>query len=201
MKKLTIITAAVLILVGFVYAFTAPASSEWTLDKAHGKLGFTISHLMVSEVEGWFRDFDAKITSTKEDFSDAIVTMTAQAASINTDVEKRDADLRSSNYFDVAKYPTITFKSKTFKKINDQNYLVTGDLTMHGVTKPVELNAFCRTGTNPQSKNAVSGFKVTGKVKRLDFGIGTSAPVAMVGNDVDITANVEFIKNQSLSQK
>jgi polyisoprenoid-binding protein YceI len=150
---------------------------------------------MVSDVEGLFKSFDAKITSSASDFSDAVVEMTADVNSISTENEMRDKDLKGPNYFDAAKYPTLTFKSKTFKKVKDNTYKVTGDLTMHGVTKPVELDVLCRLGTNPQSKKTIAGFKITGKLNRKDFGIGSGAPEAMVSNEVALVANAEFVKD------
>jgi polyisoprenoid-binding protein YceI len=102
--------------------------------------------------------------------------------------------LKSPDFFDAAKYPQITFKSKTFKKVDDSNYKVTGDLTMHGVTKNVELDALCRMGTNPMNKKEIAGFKITGKINRTDFGVGASTPNAMIGDEVSIVANVELSK-------
>ncbi len=104
---------------------------------------------MVSDVEGWFKTFDAKVTSSKDDFSDAIAEMTADVNSINTDNEERDKHLKSPHFFDAVKYPVITFISKTFKKVDDKNYKVTGDLTTHGITKTVELDAVCRLAQIP----------------------------------------------------
>lgn len=191
MKKIATITIVALT----AFAFTTMENATWSLDKAHGKLGFTVTHLGVSDVEGWFKTFDAKVTSSKEDFSDAIAEMTADVNSINTDNEQRDKHLKSPDFFDVAKYPAITFKSTTFKKVADKNYKVTGDLTMHGITKTVELDAICRIGTNPMSKQTIAGFKITGMIKRSDFGIGTSMTSALISDEVSIVANVEFIKN------
>ena len=111
-----------------------------------------------------------------KDFTDAVVVMSADVNSINTESEARDKHLKSADFFDAAKYPVITFKSKTFTKVNDTSYKVTGDLTMHGITKTIELDAICRMGTNPTNKKEVAGFKITGKVKRNDFGIGSSMP-------------------------
>ncbi len=142
-------------------------------------LGFTVTHLMVSDVEGSFKNFDAKITSSSDDFTDAVVEMTADVSSINTENEMRDKDLKGANYFDVAQFPNLTFKSKTFKKVNDNNYKVTGDLTIHGITKTIELDVLCRLGTNPMSKKTVAGFKVTGKLNRKDFGVGAGVPEAL----------------------
>jgi polyisoprenoid-binding protein YceI len=196
MKKISIITAAVLVLLGFFYAFTNSTDVAWSLDNDHARLGFTVSHMTVTDVDGCFRNFDAQITADREDFSDAVVTMTAQVNSIDTDNEKRDNELKGPYYFNAAKYPTISFKSRSFTKIDAENYKMVGDLTMHGVTKTVELNARSRMANNPKNMQDVAGFKVTGTIRRLDFGVGLSATAAMVGNDVDITANVEFGKSQ-----
>ena len=174
--------------------FRAVEQSTWNLDKSHAKIGFTISHLMISEVEGWFKNFDAKITATKEDFTDATVEMTAQVNIINTDDDKRDAHLKSADFFDITKYPTLTFKSKSFRKVGDKKYKVTGDLTMHGVTKSVELDATANTGVHPMTKKYIAGLKITGTLKRSDFGIGAKFPSAMLGDEINITANAEFIK-------
>jgi polyisoprenoid-binding protein YceI len=195
MKKISIIAAiAFLGIIGLLYAFKAADKIEWKLDKAHSRLGFEVSHLTISDVDGRFKVFDANLISEKNDFSDAVVTMAAEVGTIDTDNNKRDADLKGPDYFDSAKFPMITFKSKSFKKVNDRNYKVTGDLTIRGITKTVVLNAFWRTGINPMSKAAVAGFKVTGTIKRLDFGVGASTSVAMIGDDVSIEANVEFEK-------
>lgn len=192
MKKVTLIT--LLAISAFFFSFKVVAPSTWTLDKNHGKLGFTITHLMISDIEGSFKNFDAKITAPNEDFSDAVVEMTAETTSINTDNEKRDNHLRTDAFFDVAKYPQMTFKSTSFKKTGSNTYKVTGDLTMHGVTKPVNLDVICNMGTDPMSKKPIAGFKITGKLKRSDFGIGTSFPAAMISDEVSINANAEFKK-------
>ena len=193
MKKIaTILIVAVMAL---FWGFKTIEPSTWSLDKAHAKSGFTITHLMVSDVEGWFKTFYAKVTASKDDFSDAVAEMTADVNSINTDNDMRDKHLKSQDFFDAAKYPSITFKSKTFKKVTDNNYKVTGDLTMHGITKTVELDAIFRVGINPNNKKTIAGFKITGMIKRSDFGIGTSFTTATLSDEVSIVANAEFIKN------
>lgn len=149
---------------------------------------------MVSEVDGWFKSFDAKVISSKDDFSDAIVEMTAEINSINTDNEQRDSHLQSADFFDAAKYPTLVFKSKKFKKVSDNNYKIKGDLNMHGITKTIELDAVGITTTHPMTKKAIAGLKITGKLNRLDFGIGASMPATMLSEEVQITANAEFEK-------
>ena len=194
MKKTAIITSIAAIMVA-LFAFKTSETAIWTLDKAHAKLSFTVTHLMVSDVEGWFKNFDAKITTSKGDFSDAVAEMTANVNSINTDNDQRDKHLQSADFFDAAKYPTITFKSKTIKKLTDKTYKATGNLTMHGVTKTIDLDIVCLIGVNPSTKKPIAGFKITGVIKRSDFGIGSSMPSAMISDEVAIAANAEFVKN------
>jgi len=179
-----------------IVAFTASSGSlrkgTWTMDKNHSRLGFSTTHLMVSDVEGVFKLFNAKITSPSDDFSNAVVEMTAETKSIDTGNEKRDEDLRSANFFDAEKFNTVTFKSKTFKKVKENTYKVTGDLTMHGVTKTLELDALCRMGKNPKNQKPVAGFKITGVLNRKDYNIGNSTPSAIVSDEVMLVANAEF---------
>lgn len=191
MKKISIITTAAFIML--LSSFKPMAQTTWVLDNAHAKLGFSITHLMVSEVEGSFKTFSAKISTPKTDFTDASVELKAETGSISTDNEKRDAHLKGADFFDAGTFPAISFKSTSFKK-SGKNYKVVGNLTMHGVTKSVELDAVCRTGTNPMNKKEIAGFKITGKIKRTDFGIGNSMPSSMLGEEVEITANAEFDK-------
>jgi polyisoprenoid-binding protein YceI len=189
MKKLNTLLALLLI-AGSTFAQT------WSLDKAHSKLGFSITHLLVSEVEGSFKNFEAKVTSSKDDFSDATVELTADAASIDTDNDDRDKHLRTADYFDTEKFPTLTFKSKSIKKVDGKKYTLTGDLTLHGVTKTVTLAVtFNGTAVHPYTKKTVAGFKVTGTIKRTDFGISPGTPAAVLSDDVAINVNAEFTKD------
>jgi len=194
MKRASLI--AVVILATAYLSFTVIEKSNWTYDKAHAKVGFSVTHMMISDVDGFFKNADATLTTTKADFTDAVVEMTADASSIFTDNEKRDAHLRTADFFDVEKYPKITFKSFYFKKTKEPNtYYVKGNLTMHGVTKPVGLNVVAKTGTNPYSKKAIAGFRITGTLNRSDFGIGPDTPSAIVSDEVQIVCNAEFSKD------
>lgn len=187
MKRLTMMMAAVMITV-------STFAQTWNLDKAHAKLGFTITHLMISDVEGTFKTFDATLTSSKEDFSDAVITLTADVNSINTDNDKRDAHLKSGDFFDAAKFPSLTFKSKSFTQVSGKNYKLTGDLTMHGVTKTVTLDVvYNGTITHPMNKKLVAGFKISGTIKRSDFGVG-GAMTGVLSDEVTLVGNAEFIK-------
>jgi len=190
MKKATIIAAALLISSAATFAQT------WSVDKAHSRLGFNVTHLTVAEMGGTFNSIDAKITSSKPDFSDAVIELTADINSINTDNEQRDNHLKGPDFFDAAKFPSFTFKSSSFKKVSDKKYKLSGDLTLHGVTKPVVLDVtFNGTTTNPMSKKTIAGFNITGKIKRSDFGIAASMPAAMLSDEVALQASTEFAKD------
>jgi polyisoprenoid-binding protein YceI len=187
MKKL--IFAVIL----FVHASVSAQTTTWKNDKMHSKLTFTVTHLLVSDVDGLFKNFDVTITTTKPDFSDAMFDLSADAASINTEVEMRDNDLKSANYFDVATYPKITFRSTSIMPDGQNRFKLTGNLTMHGVTKPVTMNLWFRgTTENPMSKKKDAGFKLTGNLKRSDFNIGSKTSSAMVSDEIEIKADGEF---------
>jgi polyisoprenoid-binding protein YceI len=195
MKK--IMTVAIAILMSI-----ASYSQTWTVDKAHAKLGFTITHMMLSEIEGRFNSFDAKFTSAKDDFSDAVIELTADASSITTDNDKRDAHLKSPDFFDVASYPTLVFKSKSFVKTEGKKYKLVGDLTMHGITKTVELDVVLNGIADAQGgSKRTAGFKITGTLNRKDFGIAPTAAGTMLSEDVNIIANAEFKENKESSAK
>ena len=189
MKKATIIAALLI-------SSAATFAQTWTVDKAHSRLGFSITHLSVAELGGTFNSIDAKLTSAKPDFTDAVVELTADVNSINTDNEQRDGHLKTPDFFDAAKFPTLTFKSTSFQKVGDKKYKVSGNLTLHGVTKPVVLDVvFNGTSTNPMSKKTIAGFRITGVIKRSDFGIAPSMPAAMLSDEVALLASTEFAKD------
>jgi polyisoprenoid-binding protein YceI len=170
-------------------------AQTWKLDKNHSQLNWGVTHNGISTVEGGFRSFTATITSSKDDLSDAVVELTADINSINSGVEPRDNHLKSAEFFDAATYPTLIFKSTSFKKVADKNYVMTGDLTLHGVTKSVTLNVtFNGTYTNTASNKISAGFHIGGIIKRSDFGIGSAFPANLLGDDVNLDANTEFIK-------
>lgn len=187
MKK----TAIILSLFFLATAFTVATS--WKNDKAHSQLRFTVTHLGVSDVSGVFNDFDVTVQSAKPDFSDAVFTLTAKAASIDTRVEMRNNHLKSADFFDVEKYPELSFKSTSIKNAGKDAYKLTGDLTIHGVTKQVTLDLVYRgTIENPMSKKPTAGFQLTGSIKRSDFGIGPKFPAPMISDEVRIKADGEF---------
>jgi polyisoprenoid-binding protein YceI len=190
MKKITLFAAA------FLVFATAGFSQTWNWDKAHSQLNFGIAHMGINEIDGTFSSVEAKLTASKDDLTDAVITLSADVNTINTGNEQRNTHLKSPDFFDAAKFGTLTFKSTSFKQLSGKNYQLTGDLTLHGVTKPVVLNVvFNGTVVNPMSKKTVGGFKVTGTIKRSDFGIATGFPTTMLGDEVALNANAEFVKD------
>lgn len=187
MKKFILMTAVMLL------ALAAEAQTTWTNDPQHSRLGFVVKHLMISEVDGRFADFNATVTTSKPDYSDAKITLTAKVASINTDVEARDAHLKTADFFDAAKYPTLTFKSTKLVKQSAKKGYIYGNLTFHGITKPIKLDAtFFGKVVNPMNEHVTAGFQIKGILKRTDYNLGPKFPELMIGNDVRIIANVEF---------
>ncbi len=192
--KLLLIPVAALMTLSAAYAQTS-----WNVDKAHSRVGFTVTHLLLSEVDGNFKAFDVKLTSTKPDLSDAVMELTADVNSVNTENERRDGHLKSPDFFDAAKFPNLTFKSTSFKKVEGKKYKLMGDLTMHGVTKPVTLDAVLTGPVVMEGRNGKqekAAFKITGVIKRTDFGVGSSGG-AVVSEDVEIKANGEFTKQDA----
>jgi polyisoprenoid-binding protein YceI len=172
----------------------ATFAQTWSLDKVHSNVGFTITHMMISEVEGSFKSFDAKLTSTKADFTDAKFEFSADVNSINTGNDMRDGHLKSPDFFDAAKNDKLSFVSTSVKKGKGQKYTITGNLTMHGVTKPVVLAATIKGPVeNPRSKKQMMGITATGKVNRIAFGVGTSG--ATLSDDVTFKVGGEFTKD------
>ncbi len=177
---------------------SASAQSTWTIDGSHSDVSFNVSHLVVSEATGKFKKFSGELKAKNDDFTDAEIAFSIDAASINTEDEKRDGHLKSADFFDVAKYPTITFKSKSFKKIDGNKYKLVGDLTMHGVTKTVELDAIFKGTAKSPWGQTVGAFKLSGAVNRVDFGLTWNKTLdnggLLVGETVNIAANIEVVK-------
>ncbi len=189
MKKLALLSSAVVML----FAFTT--LTTWKSDKAHSNLGFSITHLGISDIHGSFSNFDVNVSASKEDFSDAVFELTADVASINTGIEMRDKHLKSPDFFDAEKHPKLTFKSTSIKPAGKNKYKLAGNLSFHGVTKPVTMDLWYRgTIENPMSKVPTAGFQVTGTIKRSDFNLGAGFPAPMLSDEVKIKADGEFAK-------
>ncbi|HLS37994.1 MAG TPA: YceI family protein [Sphingobacterium bovisgrunnientis] len=188
MKKLMLFFSFLFVSIGLF------AQTTWTADPYHSKLGFTVTHLGIADVPGHFNAYDVSIVSAKEDFSDARIELTVQTNSIDTRVKPRDNHLKSADFFDVEKHPTMTFKSTSIKKAGKDTYNLQGNLTLLGVTKPVSLTLKHRgTTKNPNADGApVAGIQITGQIKRSDFGLGAGFPAPMISDEVQIKADGEF---------
>jgi polyisoprenoid-binding protein YceI len=173
------------------------ATETWTVDKTHSTATFKIRHLMAN-VTGNFRDFDANINIDRANPAASSVEFTIQAASIDTDNTNRDEHLRSPDFFDVAKYPTISFKSTAIKAKSKTDFDVTGDLTMRGVTKritlPVSFLGFGKDGRG----NDKAGFEIETTLNRKDYGIIWNKTLdeggALLGDDVKVVIDLEVGK-------
>jgi polyisoprenoid-binding protein YceI len=183
------------LLLTLLAAFGVQAQTTWTIDKVHSKIGFSVSHMVVSETEGVFKDYTAQVVSKSDDFNGAEVTFTAKVASIDTDNERRDNHLRSADFFDAEKYPDITFKGVLVKE--GGKYKLKGDFTMKGVTKKVEFDVVYG-GTINTGRGVKAGFKVTGVINRQDYGVSWSNKLAggemVVGDEVTLNIKVELDK-------
>jgi len=191
----TKIKGTLLLIVAIVLAATSFGQTMWTTDKNHAQLHFSAVHFGIAHIEGVFREFTVTMVSEKEDFSDAQVEMVAQVASVNTQVEMRDNDLRSKNWFDAEQFPVITFKSTSFKKAEGKDYQLAGNITLHGVTMPVVFNVVFNGWAVTMTKKKTAGFTVTGKLKRSDFNVGGTPPETGVSDEIEVWANVEIGKN------
>lgn len=195
MKTIVTSLAALLII-----TVNSPEAKQWQLDKSHSSINFAIDHLMVSETVGKFEDYTLEVKADKEDFTDASFSFTAKINSINTNEPKRDEHLKQEEFFDAKKYPTISFKSKSFKKLKDNSYKIKGDLTIKNVTKPVEFDAKFGGIIKDPWGGTRSGLKVWGEINRFDYGLKYNSLLdtggLAVGKEVRFTCNIELIEKK-----
>ena len=180
----------------------AATTTTWQIDPAHTAAGFAVKHLMISTVRGQFKGVTGAVNWDDQDISKSTIDVTIDANTVDTSEPKRDADLKSDKFFDVAKYPTITFKSKKIEQVSAGKLKITGDLTIHGVTKEVVLDVEGPTGPvkDPWGNTRVAA-NATAKVNRQDFGVKWNATVdgggVVVGDDVTITIDLELVKKSA----
>ncbi len=190
----------ILILSSFILIFTLINAQEtnWAFDKTHSKIQFDVTHMVISEVSGQFQEYEGTVVTSKEDFSDARINFSIDVKSIDTDNEDRDKHLHSADFFDIEKYPKITFKSKSMKKTGKNQFKLTGDYTMHGVTKEITLDVKYGGTVKDPYGNIKAGFKITGIINRADFGLKYNSVMdsggMLIGEEVTITCKIELIK-------
>lgn len=187
-----------------IIALTLPglaAASSWTIDQDHSNVGFKVKHLMVSNVKGEFSRFSGNLEIDDKDVTKSKVAVSIETPSITTGVTKRDDHLKSPDFFDVAKYPTMTFVSKKVQKVGNDRLKVYGDLTLHGVTKGVILDVEgpTRAYKDPWG-NIKRGASATTKINRKDFGLTWNAAIesggVVVGDEVTISLEVELLQKK-----
>lgn len=176
----------------------------WKIDPVHSEIKFKVKHLVISTVSGHFDKFDATIESENEDFSDAKITFEADASSINTKNEQRDNHLKSADFFDSANHPKLTFESASLKKLKDDNYKMTGTMTMRGISKEITLDVTYNGTAKDLYGNDTAAFEISGKLNRFDFGLQwnalTEAGGVAVGSDIKIEIFAEMKKAADMSK-
>jgi polyisoprenoid-binding protein YceI len=179
------------------------AKETWSLDPTHSDLQFKIKHLMISTVTGQFNQFSATVETQGDDFTTAKVHFTAAVNSISTNNEQRDAHLKNGDFFDTEKYPDIIFESDRMEKTGDDEYKLYGTIAIRGVSKKIVLNVEFGGITKDPWGNTRTGFSITGKINRYDYGMSFGAVSEtgglLLGDEVKINASVQFVK-QAVAQ-
>ena len=179
---------------------TATATrTKWIIDPTHSEILFKVKHLMITNVKGEFRKFSAEVLG--EDFTKASIAATIDASSVFTNDETRDGHLKSADFFEVEKYPSITFKGTSLKKIDEERHELKGILTMKGVSKEITLTVdFGGINKDPWG-NTKAGFSLSGKINRKDFGLNWNAALetggVLVSDEVAVSAEVQFVKQSA----
>jgi len=178
------------------------ATTKWALDPTHSEVNFKVRHMMVSNVSGSFKNFNATVETEGDDLSSAKVHFTADVNSVSTNNEQRDSHLKTGDFFDAENHPQIIFDGDKMEKVDDQNYKVHGNLTMRGVTKPITLKVEFGGIMKDPWGNDRAGFEVSGKINRKDFGVSfgmvSETGGLMLGEEVAINANTEFVKQKEM---
>ncbi len=164
--------------------------STWKVDHSHTEIGFSVRHLMISNVRGHFKTFEGTVVATDDSFKDAKISLSIDPASITTNNDMRDGHLRSADFFDVEKFPAMAFESTSFVPTGDKQYEIKGNMTMHGVTKEISFTATLEGfGKNMQGAR-VASFDLTGSIIRSEFGLTWN--VAIEAGGVTVSDEVKF---------
>ncbi len=176
------------------------ATTKWVLDPAHSEVYFKVKHLMITTVTGYFREFSATAQAEDDDFTSAKVHFEANAKSIDTNAPDRDTHLRTADFFDVEKYPKITFRSTSLEKKDDKNFLLKGDLTIRDVTRPVTLEVELGGVVNDPMGGRKAGFSVQGKINRKEWGLNWNATLetggVLVSDEVRLFCEIQMSQQQ-----
>jgi len=174
------------------------AKTKWVVDPTHSELGFKIKHLMISNVSGALKNFEAEAEMDEADFSSAQINLTAAMASITTNNEQRDGHLLTSDFFEVEKYPELRFTSTKIEKVDDDTFSLYGELTLKGVTKPVKLNVEYNGVTKDPWGGERAGFLVTGKINRSEWGVNFNGVLetggVVLSEEVRINSEIQLVK-------
>jgi len=194
-----------LVLALLVSGMAVAQPTTWKVDPAHSSITFSVDYMVLTEVRGNFKEFSAAMTSEGDEPEKSSVNVSIKTASVNTENEKRDAHLRSADFFDAGKYPEITFVSKSFEKGDGNRYTITGDLTMRGITKSVVLDATYMGQAKDPWGNTRGGFKGTTTINRYDFGLKYNSKLetggVLISENVTVTINAQFVKQQEQAAK
>ena len=186
------------LLFAFAFASTSVAQTTWSFDKSHTTIGFEVTHLVITTVDGKFRSYEGTVTTKGDSFEDAKVDFTADIASIDTENEKRDEHLKSDDFFNAEKYPKLVFKGTSMKKTGKDTYKLTGDLTIRNKTKRVTLDVKHNGTVKDPWGNTKAGFRITRSINRFDYDLKwntlTEAGGAVVGKEVDFDINIQLKK-------
>lgn len=172
--------------------------ATWIIDNAHSEIGFKVKHLVISTVSGKFNSFEGKAETEGDDFNNAKISFSADIESVDTNVADRNAHLRSADFFDAANHPKLSFASTGFSHQGGDDYELTGDITIRGITKTIHLKAELG-GIGPNAYGqTTAGFEITGKINRKEFNLNWSAVTEaggiVVSDEVRLVMNVELIK-------
>jgi len=174
------------------------STTKWVIDPTHSEIGFKVKHMMFTNVSGKFEKFDATIEAEGDDFENAKIEFSGAIDSVSTGNADRDGHLLSADFFDAAQYPTITFKATSFKKIDEGDYELTGNLSLHGQTKSVKLAAEYSGQMKDPWGNTKAGFALTGKINRKDWGLNWNSALetggVLVSEEVRLAIELQFIK-------
>jgi polyisoprenoid-binding protein YceI len=186
--------ASLLVTVVLAAPLTLAQTSTWVPDKAHSAVHFSVLHMGLANVRGGFGNITGTIVLNDADITKSTVNVTIDTTTIETGVAPRDADLKSGHFFDVAQFPTATFVSTGITKTSD-GLTIAGNLTLHGVTKPVTLQAVGPNGPKvSMDKKTHMGFTATTTIRRNDFGIAPQYPPAMIGDDIQLIIDLDIAK-------